>query len=814
MANIRNSISMTDRMTPTLRSVMKAMDSTLRVMQMVDNQASSGVTSKAFKQAEKDIQRANNALIQMGNYAQMGNSVAQTSTQKTIQQMNLLEVAALGASKAMSKIGQATGISSKVAGLKSFSLSDKFNAMQTKGTNMLQASSMLGGTRSQALMGGALQSIGALGSGAMSVIGRIGAFAGPIFSKIGQGASTAFSVARNTVSQFSTAAHNALTSLSNRASMTWQSMASGIYVIKNIMASLSSLTQMTDKVMSDMAKLNLQNYSDISSGQAYGLAYQAAQASRTDISTTSNLASRIAMSGVYGKGEGSVERSINMAETINKALAVGGGTSQENERALLQLSQGLSSGVLQGDELRSIREQSPYLADVLAQGLAKVDSSFAGTTAGDLKELGAQGKLTSDVVIKAFEAMEGQIDETFDEKAPKTWGQGVTSIMNTIKFFMGILQQMEGGPLQKITNLVWMIADYLQSAEGMQLLAGIAMMLGIVGDVLSFVVSSALNLISWLMDNAYILIAIFAVLGAVALAAGISALIGWLAAVWPLLLIIAVVALVIKIFMDLGFTFGEIVGAICGGIMVIIAFFKNLGLAVWGILKGVWAVLTGLWTNAGLAFENVGLGIKSFFAGILADVLGFISDIAAALNKLPFVEFDYSGVTDAATYWADQQAQADADIEANKAAMVDLGNAFTEAYNSVGAFEEGWASDAYDAGYQWGNNIVEGIGETALDLENMFDPDTLGASLNVDGVGVNGGNLDSVDSIGSDVNISDEDVQLLRDMAARDYLLQLQTITPVANVTFGDVRETADVGKIVEVIEQMVDEQMATALVS
>ena len=74
--------------------------------------------------------------------------------------------------------------------------------------------------------------------------------------------------------------------------------------------------------------------------------------------------------------------------------------------------------------------------------------------------------------------------------------------------------------------------------------------------------------------------------------------------------------------------------------------------------------------------------------------------------------------------------------------------------------------------------------------------------------------VDSVDSIGSDVDISDEDVKLLRDMAARDYLLQLQTITPVAHVTFGDVRETADVGKIVEVIEQMVEEQMATALVS
>jgi hypothetical protein len=274
------------------------------------------------------------------------------------------------------------------------------------------------------------------------------------------------------------------------------------------------------------------------------------------------------------------------------------------------------------------------------------------------------------------------------------------------------------------------------------------------------------------------------------------------------------VALIIKAFLDMGFTFGDIVGAICGGIMVVIAFFKNLGLAVWGILKGVWAVLEGLWTNAGLAFENVGLGIKSFFAGILSDVLGFIANIAEALNKLPFVDFDYSGISSAATYWAGQQAQAGADIEANRAAMTDLGQAFRDAYNSVGAFEDGWASSAYDSGFKWGSTVVEGLGDTALNLEGMFDPSTLGASLDVDNVGIKGGSLDSVDSIGSDVNINDEDIQLLRDMAARDYLLQLQTITPVANVTFGDVRETADVNRIVEVIEQMVDEQMATALVS
>ena len=65
MANIRNSISMTDRMTPTLRSILKSMDSMMKVMQNLDKASNNGKQSKAYKRAEKDIQRANNALIKM-----------------------------------------------------------------------------------------------------------------------------------------------------------------------------------------------------------------------------------------------------------------------------------------------------------------------------------------------------------------------------------------------------------------------------------------------------------------------------------------------------------------------------------------------------------------------------------------------------------------------------------------------------------------------------------------------------------------------------------------------------------------------------
>lgn len=810
--NIKNSISLQDRMTPTLRSILKAMDSTVRAMQQADKASNAAGNNKAWRQAEKDIQRANNELIRMRNYADAaGNSVA-SGAQRSIREMNLLQAATYGVSRALREVN-----SSSAAAARGGRLRNMFSSMSSLGSSMRAGPNLRGAGLMSRIAGSALEGLGALGGKGLDALGKVGNGARLIGGWVG-----------NSFNDLADAGDAAFERLRSRSKLCWQSIAAGIYTIKNVASALSNLAEIMDGVTSDIAKLDLQNYSGLTKTQEYGLAYQAAQNSRSDLSTTSQLASRIAMSGVYGKEKGSLEKSLNMAETLQKALVVGGGTSEENRRALTQLSQGLASGVLQGDELRSIREQSPYLADVLAEGLAKVDKSFIGTTAGDLKQLGADGKLTSDVVIAAFEAMEDQIDETFDTKAPKTWGQGVTAIANTIKFAIGILQQMEDGPLQKISELVWTIAEYMQSEQGLQILTAIATVLSLIGDVLSFVVNFVLRCISLILDNLdivfsiliaglVVLAAYLAWTGAIAFASALRAAAGFAMEYLPIILVIAAVALLIKILLDMGFTFNDIVGGICGGVMVILSFFKNLGLAIWGIIKGIWAVLVGLVNNTGLAFQNVGLGIQSFFAGIVSTVLGFIAKIAEALNKLPFVEFDYSGLASAAEDWAGKKAAAEAEIAANNAKKTDLGAAFSEAYSSVGAFSEGWASDAYDSGFQWGSGLVDKVGNTFDSLSGAFNPDTLGASLDLNGVEMGGGDLDSVGSVGSidsDVDISDEDVKLLRDMAARDYLLQMQSVTPVAHVTFGDVRETADVNKIVDVIEQMVEEQMATALVS
>ena len=754
MAAINNSINLTDRMSPVLKTVLKALDSTMKAMDQLDRATNKGMNSAAFKRAKADIDAANAAISSLNGQLEKTGSL-------------------------MDRVGQKAS---------------------TFGTNMtsswrryLNQSKLQGNTR------------GVIASRAMMGVGGIMNAA----SKIPSG-----------IKNLSNGIGNAFDTVSEKCRMAYTETLSFINLVEKGIRAINGLMSANDKVTSDVAKIGLFNYDkNMSNAQAYGMAYRAAENSRSDISDTTTLINRIMMSGVYGQEAGSLSSAARMAETLNKALVVGGGTAEENKRALIQLSQGLSSGLLQGDELRSIREQSPYLASVLAEGLNKIDDKFIGTTVGDLKELGAQGELTSDVVIKALEAMQDQVDATFADKAPRTWAQGLTSIQNTIKVMTAYLQSMEGGPLSKISELVWTIADYLKSSDGIRLMSGIANMLTFIGNVLNIVIQAALNGITWLMDHSWVL---YTILLAIAIVIGvhiIGALLAMAGAIWPFLLIAGIIVGIIMLIMDMGFTFAQVAGGIAGGVTWLVSLIQNSVLAVIGFFKGMWAALGAIADNIGILFYNLfkvylpqlalegAKMIVSRFSVVL-DVLGKLVGLLGGTG------FSSKGILDK----IDKQSN---DIGNSAKAYKDVGQAFLNAYHSTGAFEDGWSSKGFNTGYKWGSGVVntltDGIGDFTGGLKNFMEGSTAlynGATGAGGGVNVAGGNLDSVGSIKNDVNINDEDIQLLRDMAARDYLLNLQQITPVAHISFGDVRETADVNKIMDVIEDMVEEQMATALVA
>lgn len=131
----------------------------------------------------------------------------------------------------------------------------------------------------------------------------------------------------------------------------------------------------------------------------------------------------------------SQSRVLAVTEAVNQTLAISGTSAQSASAALVQLGQGLGAGVLRGEELNSVFEQTPRLARAIADGL--------GVSLAQLRELGAEGQLTSDRVFGALEGQAGRIADEFSRLAP-TIGQSFTQLGNAATRFVGQTSQASG----------------------------------------------------------------------------------------------------------------------------------------------------------------------------------------------------------------------------------------------------------------------------------------------------------------------------------------------------------------------------------
>lgn len=154
--------------------------------------------------------------------------------------------------------------------------------------------------------------------------------------------------------------------------------------------------------------------------------FQVAQKSRASLESTAALYQRLELS--TRKYVTSGYDAGRITETITKAFAVGGATGAEMSAAVTQLGQALASGVLRGEEFNSINEQAPILMQAFADQL--------GVTRDKMRGLAEQGKITADVIIKAIQAIEQPVDDSFS-KLTATFAQNVTEATNNLTKFIG-----------------------------------------------------------------------------------------------------------------------------------------------------------------------------------------------------------------------------------------------------------------------------------------------------------------------------------------------------------------------------------------
>lgn len=639
----------------------------------------------------------------------------------------------------------------------------------------------------------------------------------------------------------------------------------GLELLKKGAAAVGKAFDYVDNLTQMKARLNLVNDGLQTTAELQNMIYRAANDSRGSYEAMANSVAKLGL--LAGDAFTSNKEIVGFTDLLNKAFTVSGAGEQEKSSAMYQLTQAMSSGKLQGDEFRSIMENAPMLADAIAK--------YMGKSKGELKELAAEGAITSDIIKAALFQAGDDINAKFAEM-PMTFGQAATSIKNTWDYSM---QQVADKINDALNN------PAVQAA--IQNIQNAIMVLGaVIGNVVTFILEAVGAITTWIENNQPIVIGALAgiafyigVVTVEAIAAAIPKIIeygiAWMAAHWQMMLIIGVVGLVIGVLVALKAPLSIIVavigllvvalaawkiaqwlvngamyacplvwiialvvglivaifafmqwmakatglansglGMIAGGVNVVIQFFKNLGLEVANIALGIWNALCACADNIGIAFKNVILSIKSWFYGLLETVMNVIKGIAETLNKLPFVDIDVSGLTSKAKEYANKKAEA----EGAKEEFKNVADEFNKGMNTFEAFADGWVSDAFNQGAAWGDAVQSKI-EGML---GSFDPNSL-MNQTTQGMDMQGfdmsdmmnaaGNLPvsiEQDKTGSkEVDISDEDLKMLKDIANRDYMLNYKHITPNVNINFGDVRETADVNAIRDELKTMMENELS-----
>lgn len=191
--------------------------------------------------------------------------------------------------------------------------------------------------------------------------------------------------------------------------------------------------QLSDSLTNTQNRLRLVTSSATELADVQRQLVDIANRSRSAFSGTSEIFNRLAVSG---KELGVTNQQLlQFTESLNQAIVLSGASAQEANAGLIQLSQGLASGTLRGDELRSVLEQLPAVADVIAKGL--------GVTRGELRKLGEDGKITAKQVLDAFAAARVELNDRFATTVP-TIGQSLTVLQNKVTETVGKFNEATG----------------------------------------------------------------------------------------------------------------------------------------------------------------------------------------------------------------------------------------------------------------------------------------------------------------------------------------------------------------------------------
>lgn len=548
----------------------------------------------------------------------------------------------------------------------------------------------------------------------------------------------------------------------------------GLELMQRIGNGINGFMTYSDEAMMINSRIGMMNDGLMKHHELQKKILQMANDTRSGYAETVDLMSKLTMSGAFD----STAHVMDMTESINKAIRIGGGTDEMNKSAMLQLSQALGSGVLQGDELRSLSENAPYMMKVLADGL--------GVARGELKQMGADSELTTDVVIKAFENQRDVINSTF-ENIPRTWGDVTTKLGNSWTNFMQRLANDQGtGVLNPLINQFYAFAEWLDTPQGMSFLLTIATVIEWITNGLVFMGNVVGTVASLFIENwdfiSMMLLGVGAVLAGVLIPklwAMVPPLIAqasaWIVMNYPILMVIGSVILFMTMLHSMGITTEQIIGTVTGIFFGLYAFLYNLVADIWNLFA-VFGEFLGNFCNDPLA------ATVRLFIGFADTVLGILESIANAMDAL----FGSSMADTLAGWRSNMQSWAD--------------DTFGEQAVTIERMEKLDVADNFNKGYDFGVDLSNGATQIFEDL-----------TTSMNSMGFEGGHIDSVGSIEDTVDVSNEDLEIMRELAEMESIQNFVTLTPKVNIKTGPVSKDVDIDEIVRRIEKSIEEEMESS---
>ncbi len=533
------------------------------------------------------------------------------------------------------------------------------------------------------------------------------------------------------------------------------------FSIKQIIGLADSMTQTT-------ARLDLMNDGLQTTAELQDMIMKSANRSRASYQATADAVSKM---GIMAKDAfSSNEELIAFSELINKQFTIAGTSAAGVDAAMLQLTQAMSSGVLRGDELNSVFEQAPTIIQTIAD--------YLGVPIGKIREMAAEGQITSTIVKNAMLSSADEINAKF-QAMPMTFSQVGTILGNML--------------LQTFQPVIQVIGQGAQ----------------------------------WIYDNWSTIEPIFwglvAAVGAYAIMTGIWTAVTWLQVAANRALLASMltnpilwIAIAIGVIIALIYKWIQSVG----GLRVAWLIVCNALLTAWdwvqiGFMTGVYWVMD-MWNKLQLAFMTAGVNITNFMGDMKANVLMILQNMVngaikiingfiSMLNKIPGVSIDLiQDVTFGTTAQLENEAAKQTRNQGLEAYRSQIESQIADRDAKLNQMKT--AANVATAQRQAEIATAKADAANKKAAENEDIMSKFSGSTDIPNVG----SVDEVGKIKDDVNIADEDLKFFRDVAEMRYVQNFVTLTPTVAVD-AKISEKVDVDEVIGRIESKLEDEFVAA---